>query len=186
LGTPFHHLTVFPHRDRFVLQADCLDDVDWNNLGFDTGLGGSLLGFDGIHHIGIEFDPKWWDQEMGDWDSSVIDTLNDAAYGASGTVFGIWFIDHTLRRRKDAPAFKEITNDAYELNAFYTSDRKLLEVNTSSSPALEHWTYFEKEEGDADYPHGKSSIDFVNRFCEDIDMDRDPEHVTKFGDACVI
>ncbi|CEI61751.1 hypothetical protein FVEN_g2813 [Fusarium venenatum] len=62
-GAPLHNLTVFPHRGLFVLQVDCVGDVDWDGLGLGQSLGWGLLGCDGINHLGIKFNPDWWDSD---------------------------------------------------------------------------------------------------------------------------
>lgn len=180
-GTPFRHLTMFPHKDLFVLQADCFDDVDWENLGYDSGLGSSLLGFHGVHHIGVEFDPNWWNEEEGMWDYGIISTFNNAAYHVIGIVFTIWFIDHSLKRKKDAPAYKEISNDTYDLNAFYSGDRKFIEVSYGVDFNPEHWEFSENEKYDAaNYRQERTSVGFLRTLDEDVETDYDPEHVTNF------
>ncbi|KAL3601468.1 hypothetical protein FPOAC2_05729 [Fusarium poae] len=169
-GGPLHNLTVFPNRDLFVLQVDCLDRVDWDNIGIESSLGWGLLGCSGINHIGIEFNPDWWDSENGRWDWEVLYTLTDAAHNVF-PLYKIWIVDHGLKRRKDAPAFEERSDVYYHLNAFYTSDRKLLEVDPQHPGP---WTDLRTGLTPDAYPRedNKSSLSFVEHLVSDIEHDR--------------
>ncbi|KAL6916941.1 hypothetical protein FSST1_008436 [Fusarium sambucinum] len=168
-GSPLHHLTVLPNRDLFVLQVDRVDRVAWDDIGMEKSLGWGLLGCDGINHLGIEFNPDWWDSENGEWDSNVLYTLTDAAHNVD--LHKIWIIDHSLKRRKDAPTFEEISDVDCRLNAFYASDRKFLEVNPRYP---EHWINSSTglPPNIYNWEDDKSSLLFAEHLELDIDDDR--------------
>ncbi|CAG1976963.1 unnamed protein product [Fusarium graminearum] len=173
VGSPMHFLTVRPNQDLFVLQVECLDNVNWDDIGYDHALGSGFLAYSGIINIGIEFNPDWWDSENKEWDDGVMSTLIDAAHNAY-PVGNIWIIDHGLKRRKDAPAFEEATsNNGHSVNAFFASDRALLEVD---SRHLESWT--DSRTGlspDDSWQTNNTPLSFAKNLQEDIDDERDCE-----------
>ncbi|KAF5567042.1 hypothetical protein FNAPI_857 [Fusarium napiforme] len=168
-GSP-HYLTVFPRRDLFVFQPDKLDAVDWYFVGSRPGKGDNRPAFRRLQHIGIEYDPEW---SLEDRESSYLamSHLVEAAYELKD-IQKLWFIDHSLKRKKDAPNFDERTEfrdweDGCErLNIFYTRDRKFLEIDwRSSCGPLEDWDYV-KPVGDTSNEDGSSSINFLRKFRE--------------------
>ncbi|KAM0500963.1 hypothetical protein ACHAP8_004684 [Fusarium lateritium] len=166
-GAPLHNFTVLPHRDLFVLQVDCVNDVNWDGIGLDQSLGWGLLGCDGINHLGIEFNPDWWDSDKGEWDHGVLYTLKNAAFEADNLV-NIWIIDHGLKRRKNAPPFEEKSNDARYLKAFYASDRRFLAVDPMHpGPWTDLSTGLPPDEYSWD--DNKCSLNFVKHLEDDIE-----------------
>ncbi|KAM0366803.1 hypothetical protein ACHAPK_008279 [Fusarium culmorum] len=159
-----------PSTGNFV---DCLDKVKWGDISFDHALGSGSLGYRGISNVAIEFNPEWWDSENEHWDYGVMSTLTDAAHNTDLSM--IWIIDHGLKRRKDAPAFKEaMSNGGYSVNAFFASDRALLEVD---SRHLESWT--DSRTGlppDGPWRTNNTSLSFAENLNEDIHADRWPDY----------
>uniref|UniRef100_A0A0D2Y139 Uncharacterized protein n=1 Tax=Fusarium oxysporum (strain Fo5176) TaxID=660025 RepID=A0A0D2Y139_FUSOF len=103
-------------------------------------------GFNGVMHVALEYDPKGWDETHSRatpfclienvWE------IMEAAFEMWPNVWKLWFIDRSLRRKKEAPAFKETAEDGCEINAFYASDRRFLEVNHNNFHDLEkEWEY---------------------------------------------
>ncbi|QPC70690.1 hypothetical protein HYE68_001442 [Fusarium pseudograminearum] len=173
VGSPLHFLTVRPHQDLFVLQVDCLDKVNWDDIAYDHALGSGSIGYRGISYVAIEFNPEWWDSENEEWDHGVMSTLTDAAHNSD--LLTIWIIDHGLKRRKDAPAFEEVTpNSRSFLNAFYASDRKLLQVETIH---IESWT--DSRTGlppETPWRTNNTSLSLAEDLHEDINADRWPDY----------
>ncbi|KAF5565074.1 hypothetical protein FPANT_14168 [Fusarium pseudoanthophilum] len=140
-GTPLHPVTVFPHRDLFVLQCNDLKNVNWSLLGLEASMETSAEGFHGVRHVALEYDPKWWSEAHSRttplcliedvWE------IMDATFKMWPNVWKLWFIDRSLRRKKEAPAFKETAEDGFEINAFYASDRRFLEVDYNNPGHLE-------------------------------------------------
>ncbi|EEU38769.1 uncharacterized protein NECHADRAFT_82991 [Fusarium vanettenii 77-13-4] len=145
-GAP-HYFTVVPGRDLFVLQPDLLSgiDRDWGYLEIPVGLTKR------VRHIAIEYNPEWGSklnqprQHEEVW--RMVQALRSFARNAYGNS-RLWFIDHSLKRKEDAPVFKEVPS-GYSTNAFYASDRKFLEVECGSRDLnLGHWQYTRQvEEG---------------------------------------
>ncbi|ENH75466.1 hypothetical protein FOC1_g10005438 [Fusarium oxysporum f. sp. cubense race 1] len=145
-GTPLHPVTVFPHRDLFVLQSNDLNNVDWFFLGSDASMASFAEGFSGVMHVALEYDPKWWYETRPQSGSLCMSDdvweIMEGAFEMWGNVSKLWFIDRSLKRKKDAPAFKEKADNGYEINAFYASDRRFLEVNHNNIHDLEkEWEY---------------------------------------------
>ncbi|KAG5756565.1 hypothetical protein H9Q70_000886 [Fusarium xylarioides] len=168
-GSP-HYLTVFPRRDLFVFQPDKLDAVDWYFVGSRPRKGDNRPAFRRLQHIAIEYDPEW---SLEDRESSYLamSHLVEAAYELKD-IQKLWFIDHSLKRKKDKPYFDERTEcwngrDGCErLNTFYARDRKFLEIDwRSSCGPLEDWDYV-KPVGDTSNEDGSSSINFLRKFSE--------------------
>ncbi|KAF5685580.1 hypothetical protein FCIRC_3366 [Fusarium circinatum] len=138
-GTPLHRITVFPHRDLFVLQHNDLKNANWSILGLDAAM--TLdEGFNGIMHVALEYSPKWAGELVQeDYLSNDTWAIMDGAFTMWPTVSKLWFIDRSLKRKKDAPAFREKAENGYEINAFYASDRRFLEVDCNN------WRHVEKE-----------------------------------------
>ncbi|KAF5592884.1 hypothetical protein FPCIR_5567 [Fusarium pseudocircinatum] len=140
-GTPLQLMTVFPHRDLFVLQCNDLENVNWSLLGLEASMATSAEGFDGVRHVALEYDPKWWSEAHSRttplcliedvWE------IMEAAFKMWPNVWKLWFIDRSLRRKKEAPALKETAEDGFEINAFYASDRRFLEVDHNNPRHLE-------------------------------------------------
>ncbi|WZH49655.1 2EXR domain-containing protein [Fusarium acuminatum] len=128
-GGELHCLTVFPHRDLFVLQMDDIARGGWWTSGLNSPLGKNLRGCQGVRHLAIEYRPEWFEGSYYMW-HHIKHTLMDAIFDIGHSLCKLWFIDHTLKRSENAPAFKEITDNSWDMNAFYAADRKFLEVDT--------------------------------------------------------
>ncbi|KAF9766625.1 hypothetical protein IL306_000948 [Fusarium sp. DS 682] len=170
-GSSPHYLTVFPRRDLFVFQPDTLDDIDWYFVGSSPTRGGMRPPFRRLQHIAIEYNPEWWDEICNcseSWDSPNITRLKNAVFELKDSS-KLWFIDNSLKRKKDAPVFKEMTSDYYmQLNAFYARDRKFLEVNCFSNyDPLQDWEYA-KPVGGSSNRERSFSVDFVQRLRQKI------------------
>ncbi|KAM0544695.1 hypothetical protein ACHAPJ_011682 [Fusarium lateritium] len=167
-GKTPHYFTVLPHRDLFVLQADNLKSIDWANIDHDISIGSSVKGFSGLCHIALEYDDKWGTQllEAGYDDvTPIVRILTHLAYGPNGAD-KIWLIDHNLKRKEDAPVFKENIK-WHDTNVYYASDRRFLDVKCRrwSSKCLDEWEYIQPVvDGDSE----GSSIWFINRLREEI------------------
>ncbi|KAG5820886.1 hypothetical protein H9Q74_000439 [Fusarium xylarioides] len=164
-GTPLHPVTVFPHRDLFVLQCNDLKNVNWSLLGLEASMETPAEGFNGVRHVALEYDPRWWSEAHSRttplcliedvWE------IMEAAFEMWPNVWKLWFIDRSLRRKKEAPAFKETAEDGCEINAFYASDRRFLEVDHNNPDHLEkEWEYIGclKDKSDNGL---SSSLDFL-------------------------
>ncbi|KAF5027074.1 hypothetical protein F66182_843 [Fusarium sp. NRRL 66182] len=176
-GTP-HYFTVFPHRDLFVLQIENLLEIDFSELDGDISLGSRMAGFHGLVNLAIEYKPEWGIQmeeaRFRLWDLPFLDIFVKAAYDGCG-LGKIWFIDHNLKRREDAPPYKE-KSGSNEQNAFYASDRKLLEVGCDSmATALKNWRYLDEVGGAQDTDRSESSICFVDELQSWIEDQYDPD-----------
>ncbi|PNP74233.1 hypothetical protein FNYG_12282 [Fusarium nygamai] len=163
-GTPLHLMTVFPHRDLFVLQSHDLQNIYWSSLGFDASMASFAEGFDGVRHVALEYDPKWAGELARDGClSDDIWAIMEGAFKACYSVWKIWFIDTSIKRKKDAPAFKEEAEDSYDINAFYASDRRLLKVDCNNWRDLEkEWEYIGSVEDESFYGFS-SSLDFLRK-----------------------
>ncbi|KAG4257828.1 hypothetical protein FPRO04_11601 [Fusarium proliferatum] len=145
-GTPLHPVTVFPHRDLFVLQFNDLKNVNWSLLGLEASMATSAEGFNGVRHVALEYDPKWWSVAHPRTTPLCVAEdvweIMEGAFKMWPNVWKFWFIDRSLRRKKEAPAFKETAEDGFEINAFYASDRRFLEVDHNNPHHLEkEWEY---------------------------------------------
>ncbi|KIL87353.1 hypothetical protein FAVG1_09057 [Fusarium avenaceum] len=159
-GDELHCLTVFPHRDLFVLQMDDIARDGWCTVGLNSPLGKNISGYRGVRHLAIEYRPEW-DEESCHLQDCITRTLIDAIFEIGHDVGTLWFIDHTLKRSKNAPAFKEITDDSWRMNAFYASDRKFLEVDRFDYPKRKaDWQYVKPRWDKSNRKHS-SSHDFV-------------------------
>ncbi|KAI8716798.1 2EXR domain-containing protein [Fusarium sp. LHS14.1] len=157
-GAP-HYFTVIPRCDLFVLQPDLLSSIDrnWGHLEIPVGL------TERVTHIAIEYNLEWGfilhqpRQHEKAW--GMVQALESFAHNAYGNS-RLWFIDHSLKRNKDAPVFKEVPS-GYFTNAFYASDRKFLEVECGPEGLnLDHWQYTQQvEEGIFDTD---SSVSFLS------------------------
>ncbi|EXA35829.1 hypothetical protein FOVG_12955 [Fusarium oxysporum f. sp. pisi HDV247] len=120
------------------------NDVDWYFVGSRPTKGGVRPPFRRFQHIAIEYNPEWSveKREPSDlWEDPAIGHLLEAAFELKD-IQKLWFIDHSLKRKKDAPAFKERADCWRALNAFYARDRKFLEIDWRSfSGTLEDWEY---------------------------------------------
>ncbi|KAI1034285.1 hypothetical protein LB503_012466 [Fusarium chuoi] len=149
-GTPLHLVTVFPHRDLFVLQSDSLKNVDWFLIGLDAAMASSEEGFNGVMHVAFGYNPKWSAEIVHDLGDD-IRAIVEGAFEMWPHVRKLWFIDHSLKRKKDAPVFKEKAGNGYEINAFYASDRRLLEIDCHNWRDLEkEWDYIKPMEDKSD------------------------------------
>ncbi|CVK95875.1 uncharacterized protein FMAN_13798 [Fusarium mangiferae] len=187
-GSSPHYLTWFPHRDLFIFQFDKLDSVDWHFVGSRPTRGGLRPLWRRLQHIAIEYNPEWWDEVSASpfpWDRPNFSKLMDAAFELKDCQ-KLWFIDRTLKRRKDAPTFKEEAYCHTRLNAFYARDRKFLEIDCGLCPPLRPWSAWRrwrisspddgilknweyvKPVGDTSSQSGSSSIDFVRQLEESI------------------
>lgn len=160
-GGELHCLTVFPHRDLFVLQLDDIAKGGWWHSGLNSPLGENLRDCKGARHIAIEYRPEWFEGSYYTYrhiKRTLIDAIFDIGYG----VYKLWFTDHTLKRSENAPAFKEITDDGWDMNAFYAADRKFLEVDIFDYPKSKtDWRYIKPGWDKSDRKHS-SSHDFVS------------------------
>ncbi|KAM0424522.1 hypothetical protein ACHAPT_010237 [Fusarium lateritium] len=162
-GAAPHYLTVLPYQDLFVLQTESLESINREHLNFDIPIKSSARGFGGVKNIAIEYNPEWGIQmskaKPFDTNLSIFRTLIQAAFDVDYYASKIWFIDHNLKRNKDAPAFQEKT-DCWGTNAFYASDRKFLEVKCDfkTTGLKKGWQYIQQE---GDEYIEKSSIKFV-------------------------
>ncbi|KAF4450803.1 hypothetical protein F53441_6135 [Fusarium austroafricanum] len=167
---PHHYLTVFPHRDLFIWQPDTMNADDWHRLPYDWSFGSVRAGFQGIHHVAIEYNPKWWDAIREGWSHDKWDEIWEFIHIVTdewGHNWKFWFVDPTLKRKKDAHAFKEKGNKHSTINAFYATDRKFLEINyNSKSDAREAWEYI-KPAGDKSDLEFSTSPDFLRRLDEE-------------------
>ncbi|KAM0467709.1 hypothetical protein ACHAP7_011630 [Fusarium lateritium] len=182
-----HCLTVFRHRDLFVLQLDTFESIDWVSVAFDSPLGTNLAGHENIRHLAIEFRPEWIDMSRHSM-KHFIRTFCDAAFELYGCIHKLWFIDNNLKRRKDAPAFVEVTDEPFDMNVFYASDRKFLEINCfRSEDSLEDWNYIVLAEDNS-----RGGLTSSHRFVSALSMeiwDLENEHLddTEHGeDACQV
>ncbi|CZR46746.1 uncharacterized protein FPRO_12197 [Fusarium proliferatum ET1] len=160
-GTPLEIVTVFPHRDLFVLQHNDLDKIDWGCLGFEASLALPREGFSGVDHVGIEYDRAWGDGYCIDEDVNC--TFLKACVEANYT---IWFIDRYLKRKSQGPAFKEESDCSWKINAFYASDRKLLEIKDYDD-LFKDWEYIGPVETEW-YDHMHHSLSFVRQLRADL------------------
>ncbi|KAF5640005.1 uncharacterized protein FTJAE_4551 [Fusarium tjaetaba] len=167
-GTPLELMTVFPHRDLFVLQSDDLKTVDWSFIGYEASMATSAEGFRGVRHVAIEYNPKWACEIVhGGCLSDEIWAIKQAAFEAWDGVWKIWFIDTSLKRKKDAPALREEAENYHDINAFYASDRRFVEVDCNNWHDLEkEWEYIKPVEDISD--DGFSSSIF---FLHDLESD---------------
>ncbi|KAG4257827.1 hypothetical protein FPRO04_11602 [Fusarium proliferatum] len=149
-GCP-HYLTVFPRKDLFVFQPDKLDGTDWSSFAWHLTKCDTRPAFQRPRHIAVEYDPEWWVSHGGN--ARVVAQLQEAVF-ALKNIEKLWFIDHNLKRKKNAPAFKEGWDHWESTNAFYARDRKFLEIDWRKSGALEDWEYIK--------PVGDSSNKFVD------------------------
>ncbi|KAF5561968.1 hypothetical protein FPHYL_5908 [Fusarium phyllophilum] len=201
-GSPLHGVTVFPRRDLFVLQAEDLSKVDWDWVAFEAALAYPKEDFGGVQHIAIEYDPKWW-EEISDKKyvsaGTNIRALIDAAFELNDTSSTLWILDRTLKRKKDAPVFKDKGAKPYRtISTFYASDRKFLEIKDRYSIWTE-WDYIKPldptpkdswspfvDECGADVYEFSSSWEFVTRLEDELDYRYDPddteaEHYCQIG-----
>ncbi|CVK95876.1 uncharacterized protein FMAN_13799 [Fusarium mangiferae] len=159
-GTPLDLMTVFPHRDLFVLQFNDLQKVDWCFLGFEASMATSAEGFSVVRYVALEYNPKWSAELIHDLGDDIW-AIVEGAFEMWPHVWKLWFIDHSLKRKKDAPVFKEKADNGYEINAFYASDRRLLEVDWHNWRDLEkEWEYIKPMEDKSDNGFS-SSPDFL-------------------------
>ncbi|KAF5986254.1 hypothetical protein FBULB1_2541 [Fusarium bulbicola] len=183
-GSP-HYLTVFPRRDLFIFQFDKLDGIDWHFVGSRPTRGGLRPSWRRLQHIAIEYDPQWADEISASpfiWDRPNFSKLMDAAFELKDCE-KLWFIDRTLKRRKNAPASKEEPNGHVSLDAFYAKDRRFLEIDCGLTSNRRHWNpqrsrriddeelknwEYVKPVDDTSSRDGSSSIDFVRQLEESI------------------
>ncbi|KAF5724823.1 hypothetical protein FMUND_379 [Fusarium mundagurra] len=183
-GSP-HYLTVFPRRDLFIFQFDKLDGIDWHFVGSRTKRGGLRPLWRGLQHIAIEYNPEWGNEISASpflWERPNFSKLMDAAFELKDCE-KLWFIDRNLKRRKNAPAFKEEPYCHITLNAFHARDRRFLEIDCGLNPPwrpwraqrrkpsdgdiLENWEYVQPVD-DTSSRSVSSSIDFVRQLEESI------------------
>ncbi|KAJ4264377.1 hypothetical protein NW762_005575 [Fusarium torreyae] len=174
-GKAHHYFTVLPHRDLFVLQADNLKSIDWTDWDYEISFGSPRKGFSGLCNIALEYDDKWGIQllEAGrGGKTSILRILTRLAYGLV-RAHKIWLIDHNLKRKKDAPVFKENAK-WYDTNVYYTSDRRFLDVQCHRRPSgyLNQWEYIRPVVDG--YSHG-SSIWFMGELREEIESAYNPD-----------
>lgn len=173
-GNPLEIVTVFPRRDLFIFQLEDLDKIDWGYLDF---------GFCGVGHIAIEYDRAWGDGYHTDW--VVNRALFNACVEASYT---FWFIDRSLKRKSQAPAFEEEEADCcWNLNAFYASDRKFLEIKDDGT-LMENWEYVGPLENSLEnslYNHLYDLLEFVRGLRDDF-IEKSIADGSEAEDPCVV
>ncbi|EXA35828.1 hypothetical protein FOVG_12954 [Fusarium oxysporum f. sp. pisi HDV247] len=192
-GSPLHCVTVFPHRDLFVLQAEDLSKVDWGWLAFEAALASPKEDFGGVRHIAIEYDEKWWKEILESEyisDAPSIWALIDAAFELSGVIYTLWILDRSLRRKKDASALKEKKGKSYfSTDIFYASDRKFVEVHHERMYCVcREWDYVKPldstpesrvssdvDERRSDIDDFSSSLGFVSRLEDELCDRYDPD-----------
>ncbi|KAF4338921.1 hypothetical protein FBEOM_7184 [Fusarium beomiforme] len=161
------YLTVFPRRDLFVFQPDTLEGVDWYFVGSGPTRGGMRPPFRRLQHIAIEYNPKWWDEMTDLPDRPNVNNLINGVFELRDCC-KLWFIDTSLKRKMDAPAFEENSSDYEKLNAFYARDRKFLEVDCiDGSDFPEDWEYA-KPVTDTSNRERSFSVDFFRQLQEEI------------------
>lgn len=137
-GGARRYFTVLPCRDLFVLQPDLLNKIHWDWKGLIIHVELSKW----FRHIAIEYDPEWAVRLRQDSQHEGAQRIVQALTSFSLDAYGnarLWLVDHSIKRKKDAPAFKEVPS-GNSTNAFYASDRKFLEVECGSeAPNLDHW-----------------------------------------------
>ncbi|KAF4969014.1 hypothetical protein FSARC_3668 [Fusarium sarcochroum] len=182
-----HYFTVFPHRDLFVFQSENLKSILWEDIDIDIPIGSSIKGFQGLNHVALEYDSEWgiqmYEAGYNQGPLPIVRILINLACGLSH-VFKIWLIDHNLKRKEDAPAFKENTM-WHDTNAYYASDRRFLEVKCdgrSMGLNQEQWQYLQQV---ADGDYYKSSMWFISRLQGEINLAIDPDD-TEAEYACDI
>ncbi|KAH6892388.1 hypothetical protein B0T10DRAFT_458102 [Thelonectria olida] len=185
-GDTPHYFTVLPHQDLFVLQPESLDNIDWDRINFDIPIGSTVRGFEGIRHLAIEYNPEWGIQmskaEPHQADLPIVQTLIQAAFNVDHA-WKIWFIDHNLKRKKDAAVFEEIAS-CYDTNAFYASDRKFLEVKCDyGATSLDHWRYIQQVGDGSCY---ECSIYFVKSLIQAIKDSMDLDDTGADDDPCLV
>ncbi|WZH45418.1 2EXR domain-containing protein [Fusarium acuminatum] len=154
---PLEIVTVFPHRDLFILQHDDLEKVDWLCLGHEASMASTREGFSGVGHIAIEYDRSWGDG---------IDIDYELLHGCVGAQYTLWFIDRSLKRKSQAPVYKEELDCSWKLNSFYASDRKFLEI-TDTDKLFDDWEYIGPVETYW-YEHISDSRSFVRQLESDL------------------
>ncbi|KAF5237834.1 hypothetical protein FANTH_10548 [Fusarium anthophilum] len=191
-GSPLHCITVFPRRDLFVLQAEDLSNIDWSWVSFEASLARPKESFNGVRHIAIEYDQRWW-EEISDKEYFSVGTniraLVDAAFELHDSFSTIWILDRTLKRKKDAPVLKENAKSRCSIDAFYASDRKFLEIR-GKYPTCTEWEYIKPlsptpryyccsyddyDECGPDAHQFTSSREFVSRLEDELDSRYDPD-----------
>jgi hypothetical protein len=78
------------------------------------------------------FNPHWWHKDKEDWKRHVIRILAvNSSRAWCNAVDKLWILDHGLKRTKNAPTIEEMTKEyKFPFGVFYTSGRKLVEVNS--------------------------------------------------------
>ncbi|KAH7237128.1 uncharacterized protein BKA55DRAFT_694754 [Fusarium redolens] len=164
-------------------STGCFDaKIGWSLLALEACMERGDEGFGGVQHIAIEYDPKWWeDISEGPYypDSPDITALIHAAFELDCFTCKLWFIDRTLKRKKDAPPFKEQKGKSYySINAFYASDRRFLEIDHNNYSPYEEWDYIRPLRL---YPDDDSSSD-VDEFGLDYEFSSSPDFVSHLED----
>ncbi|KAJ4114192.1 hypothetical protein NW760_001088 [Fusarium oxysporum] len=162
-GTP--HLIVLQFDDIFNFEWNFLDDLFCYNK--DSYLE--------VVNIGIEYNQEWGLELYNDDQNGDSEPIDFALYklfelAEDMMYLSIWLIDHNLKRRKEAPSFKD--SDKHELlnpsldTPFYANDRKFLKVNLEQGEqCLDYWQYI-KPIPDGDYQ--KSSLYFADRLRQQV------------------
>ncbi|KAK2690694.1 hypothetical protein QWA68_010586 [Fusarium oxysporum] len=162
-GTP--HLIVLQFDDIFNFEWNFLDDLFCYNK--DSYLE--------VVNIGIEYNQEWGLELYNDDQNGDSEPIDFALYklfelAEDMMYLSIWLIDHNLKRRKEAPSFKD--SDKHEFlnpsldTPFYANDRKFLKVNLEQGEqCLDYWQYI-KPIPDGDYQ--KSSLYFADRLRQQV------------------
>lgn len=163
-------ITIYPKTDLIILQFDDIFEFEWDYLEDLFHEKGSC--HSDIRHIGIEYDQEWGidlfeeDRNPDPWSEPTDFALGKLFELAEIMMYlDIWLIDHNLKRRKEAPPFKDSGKHEFRnpyLDApFYANDRKFLKVNLEQGEdCLDQWEYI-KLMPDGDYR--KSSLHFADR-----------------------
>ncbi|EEU43413.1 uncharacterized protein NECHADRAFT_82684 [Fusarium vanettenii 77-13-4] len=84
-----HYLTVFPHRDLFILRPQNMDTIDWDDLTSRLPLASATDGLGPARNIALEYNAEWGFE--------MIDKLFEILF-EDGLV-NFWIFDRRLRRR---------------------------------------------------------------------------------------
>ncbi|KAF5589675.1 uncharacterized protein FSUBG_11100 [Fusarium subglutinans] len=117
------------HKDLIVLQPSKIEDINWSQIAHDIGEHfDPRYSWHGIN-IGIEWKVQWGINKEDDDFNLLCQAFHDLDAQ-------LWIIDHNLKRKEDMD--KNKTDGGTE--AFYTCDRKFLEVDWRHKP-FERWRH---------------------------------------------
>ncbi|KAH7237129.1 uncharacterized protein BKA55DRAFT_679375 [Fusarium redolens] len=138
-GSSSQRFMVRPLRDLFALQPANIDNIDWPTVARDILKQLSPTGFGWHIDIGIEWDREWGIRREEEQWGDDLNVICDAFHHIDAH---LWIIDHNLNMRGNI----DKNSREYRREAFYTCDRKLIEVDWGHKP-LERWRHI-KPPGD--------------------------------------